>query len=169
MQSSLIDYAHWILGQEIKTLHPVEIYNGGSFATMILHREKPYQAELAIMWPFVEGFGNHRHPNINAYECFLYGDIPFVVNGKRVTESVKEFLPRLVIKVDATDWHTVDTMPMGGSFLSIQEWRNDKMTSVCMDWEGLPISKEQNRMLHDKKATWKRTTRKQMKGVSDGK
>ena len=163
MASSLIEYAHWFLGQKIESLRPVEIYNGGSFATTILHREPPFQAEMAIMWPFENGFGNHRHPNIDAYECFLFGEIPFIVNGNRVAEPVKEFLPRLVVKVDAEDWHTVDSMPKGGSFLSLQRWRpGSRMTSVCMDWEGVPLSKEQNKMLHSPMANWVRTTRKAM-------
>src|ERR1043166_4971830 len=165
MARNLLNFADLMLHRGLSQFEPVDIYNGGAFATMILHRDPPFQAELCIMWPFDEGFGNDRHPHINAYECFLYGDIPFKVNGKRVVEAdlVKEVLPKYVRKVDSTDWHTVDAMPKGGAFLSIQEWLDDAvMTSVSMDWEGLPLSKEQNRLLHEPNAFWKRTTRRQM-------
>jgi hypothetical protein len=160
----LIDFAHWFLKQPIEPFiaNPVEIRDCGYIMSVVIYREPPFQVEHATVAPFDRALRDHRHPDIDAYEVALDCPVvpPFIINDKLAT-NLPEFLPYLAVRVNSTDWHRVDKMESAVSFLSIQEWLGGtKLTSVGMNWEGIPISDKHKQFLLTKDARWKKTIRK---------
>lgn len=147
---SLQDFARKVLTLSIGDLRPVAYYNIGYITTIILLREPPFQAELLQIHsttpaPLVE----HRHPDVDGIEFELYGHIPLTVNGALALDSVETCAFRSTT-VTHDDWHGAEAnITTGSMFLSCQEWLNNVLpSSVLLNWQGIPVSKEHWAMLH---------------------
>lgn len=108
----------------------------------ILYRDNNFQVQLVAVRPNIEII-DHIHPNVDSFEVYLSGEISFRRNKKRITG--KKFWREhnntcayfgYFIRVNANDWHGATTGDKGGSFLSIQHWKNGTSPSaVHWDWE----------------------------------
>ncbi|CAB5223064.1 hypothetical protein UFOVP367_61 [uncultured Caudovirales phage] len=108
----------------------------------VLYRNDEFQVQLFTVKPNTE-IVDHVHPNVDSFEVYLSGEISFRRNKKKITG--KKFWREhngtcayfgYFIRVNANDWHGATTGNMGGSFLSIQHWKNGtKPSSVHLDWE----------------------------------
>ena len=108
----------------------------------ILYRDNNFQVQLVTVRPNIEII-DHIHPNVDSFEVYLSGEISFRRNKKRITG--KKFWREhnktcayfgYFIRVNANDWHGATTSDKGGSFLSVQHWKNGTNPSaVHWDWE----------------------------------
>lgn len=150
---SLAEFTRWFLAQPFGSLAlpdvPVSVMTlgsaerpGASVTALVLHRDSPYQVEMFIVHPH-EGetiIPTHRHPNVDSMEFFLTGGVEFTKNAHRVTApDVFEDATwsGKLLSVRFKDWHGASAGPKGGSFVSIQRWKNGvEPTSVSIDWIG---------------------------------
>ena len=108
----------------------------------ILYRDDNFQVQLFAVKPNTE-IVDHIHPNVDSFEVYLSGQISFRRNKKKITGKKfwKEYNKTCAyfgyfIRVNANDWHGATTGDMGGSFLSVQHWKNGtKPSSVHLNWE----------------------------------
>lgn len=108
----------------------------------VLYRNDNFQVQLVTVRPNTEII-DHIHPNVDSFEVYLSGEIAFRRNQKKITG--KKFWREhnktcayfgYFIRVNANDWHGATIGNMGGSFLSVQHWKNGtNPSSVHWDWE----------------------------------
>ena len=67
---------------------------------------------------------DHRHPDVDSFEYCLSARVPFIVNGKDLSNSLDNWGRHYHVGPD--DWHRVGDVPNGGTFLSLQEWKNGR-------------------------------------------
>ena len=116
---------------------------------IVLYRSKPYQVELFICQPNLI-IPEHTHPDVDSYECFLYG-MKFTHSGETVM-SEEEALEEQdgypinayqTIRVKPNDLHGGTASKEGGAFISIQHWLNDvEPTHVSSNWNGNSMGKQ---------------------------
>lgn len=160
---NLADFARWFLAQPFGVLRPPQVpvsyyelatdagaKEGAAVTGIVLYRSPPYQVELFSVHATENGasFPEHRHPDVDSIECFLSGDIAFTIAGRRVAsdEDLEQLsqdgahaLSGALLRVRSRDWHGARVGPLGGSFLSLQRWRDGvKPTSVALNWIGPP-------------------------------
>jgi hypothetical protein len=155
---SLEGFAHYFLTLEFAHIKPLEFYDFGPVKSLVLYRDAPLQAEFITVLPG-QGFPReHRHPDVDVIEYDSSGNTPLIVNGVRVARPKFD---RSLHKVNSVDWHGVDDVPRGATFLSSQRWREGVTpTSVLLNWEGTPLSMRHKEMLRQPGAVWIKTVRK---------
>ncbi len=129
----LTEFARWWM-QTKPIAPPPDMYmQAGCSTGIVLYRQAPWQVQLFICNPNGEVV-DHTHPCVDSYEVYIGGDIHFRHRGEIVPSET------LSIRVLPTDSHGASIGPRGGSFLSIQEWKNGKEpSSVHLDWDGEPL------------------------------
>lgn len=153
----------------LKTGHnalPWVTYDFGPVVSVVLQRVPPFQAELFILKPGLGFPRAHRHPDVDSVEFVVSEYIPFFVNGRDITrvDGMRERLTNYGAKypVRAEDWHAVGDVPNGGSFLSLQKWKNGvEPTSVGKNWEGCPVSQQHKTLLREPDSVWIKTVHKE--------
>lgn len=159
-----MDLAHFaieFLKEDFLRMTPREFYDFGDVKSQILYRGEEYQAELFMMLPG-QGFPReHRHPDVDGFEYILSAGFPFLVNGHKA-ETYFSFLPKPIYWARSSDWHGVGAVPAGGTFLSLQRWKNGVTpSSVGLNWEGTPIGLTHKKILtNHPSAKWVKTVRK---------
>ena len=152
-EDKLSNFANWYLTSgEIKGIYTPSAKNALVFIDGLygisLYRKKPYQVELFICQPNLN-IPEHTHPNVDSYECFVYG-MKFTHSGKTVIseeQSLEETnkLPThayQTIRVKPNDPHGGVASKYGGAFISIQHWLNDtEISHVGLDWSGDTMGK----------------------------
>ena len=152
-QDDLSYFANWYLTSEkIDRIYtpfknPLLFIEGVS--GIVLYRSKPYQVELFICQPNLI-IPEHTHPDVDSYECFLYG-MKFTHSGETVM-SEEEALEEQdgypinayqTIRVKPNDLHGGTASKNGGAFISIQHWLNDvEPTHVSSNWNGNSMGKQ---------------------------
>lgn len=152
-QDDLSYFANWYLTSEkIDRIYtpfknPLLFIEGVS--GIVLYRSKPYQVELFICQPNLI-IPEHTHPDVDSYECFLYG-MKFTHSGETVM-SEEEALEEQdgypinayqTIRVKPNDLHGGTASKNGGAFISIQHWLNDvEPTHVSSNWNGDSMGKQ---------------------------
>jgi hypothetical protein len=144
---TLESFAQWFFTQRLMAMTPVALYDYGGIRSLVLHRSAPFQVELFMVAPGAGFPVEHRHPHVDSIEVDMFGEIRLTVNGKRrrPTAIIRQDGGRTYClnRVRETDWHGASIMSNGGAFLSIQQWHTGVLpTSVGLDWEGIPVSKE---------------------------
>jgi len=152
-QDQLSSFAHWYLtsGKIDRVFTPAK--NGLLFiegvSGIVLYRYKPFQVELFICKPNLV-IPEHTHPDVDSYECFLYG-MKFTHSGQTIIdeqEALKEddgfpINAYQTIRVKPNDPHGGTASKHGGAFISIQHWLNDvDPTHVSSNWSGDSMGKE---------------------------
>lgn len=155
---NLSAFARWFLSQPLGALRipdlPIahlklgadDARDGSEVTGIVLYRQAPYQVELFCMHPSAAEtkVPVHRHPNVDSFEFFLNGGVNFILNEHRfrvppppdVVDGVDPWRGAL-LSVRARDWHGAAVESLGGSFFSIQRWRDGvEPTSVTHDWIG---------------------------------
>jgi hypothetical protein len=142
---NLAAFSRWFMSQPptswLVPLNPVHVIEtqSGTVRGVVLYREGRYQAEFFLVTESTN-FPEHSHPNVDAIEVLIAGDIEFVVRGRSLRrpgllENPLKFAIR--IGVGAGVSHTAILHGGGGAFLSLQHWREGvPMTSVGLDWDG---------------------------------
>ncbi len=128
--------------------------NYGTVLGCVLYQQDEFQVELFIAPPGEPGVPiAHRHPRMDSYEVYLYGDLYFLKDpDKKVVETrlrsvdtTKSFSPSAkdrLQRVTPTDWHGSVVGPRGGAFFSVQHWLGVPPSSAGLDWEGEMDSQE---------------------------
>ena len=127
----LFAFASWWMAT--KSLRPPldNIHEDENYSGVVLYRDGQYQVELFTIKKEAVGVP-HIHPNVDSYECYVSGEIDFVISGQLY--STKEGDVGQLTRIHPWDWHTGDSKK-GGSFLSLQKWLNGvSPTSVTLDW-----------------------------------
>ena len=159
--SSVEDFAlRFLRGRIIwRDVPKLGITNFGNIISMLLYRQAPFQVELFIV-PFdSSSFTEHRHPDVDTVEFGLCGDNELFINGKEghTREQIALWLAdnykAMPIRIKPDDWHYgIGHTPY--SFLSIQKWLHGvKPSSVGLNWEGAPASREQEIMWEQSRLT----------------
>ncbi len=128
--------------------NPIMVIDG--ILGLTLFRFSQYQVQLFMAGPDVV-VPEHTHPNVASYEVAIFG-VELTHSGKVIVPMERSMAPRAVsapweipvtidyfkrLKVNTDDVHGGRSSPMGGSFMSLQEWQNGtKPTSVAADWAG---------------------------------
>lgn len=159
---SLEGFVRYFLGLDFKHMAPREFYDFGNVLSLVLYRDAPWQTELFILRPGLGFPRQHRHPDVDAYEYLLSERIPFFINGRDRSRGAGALANTgtlgVICEVRSSDWHGVGNVPEGGTFLSIQEWKNGVVpTSVGLNWEGTPTSLQQKALLRTPGAKWIKT------------
>jgi len=127
------------------------ICDGNIWGT-VLYRHNEFQVQLFTIAPNTV-FPSHRHPNVDAFEIYLSGDIEFFVNRTKVlgqeehgkTDEGFTLMMGKSFRVRPEDWHHAVIGPRGGSFISVQRWMNGaKPTNVGFDWIAQGEDKRRN-------------------------
>lgn len=147
---TLESFVEWFLSQPFKNFCFLESYEFGSVRSTIVYRDPPFQAELFQLVPNTGFPRDHRHPDVDTYEYGMSDYCPLIVNGQAVDGAFGA-----LCKVGAEDWHRVGDIPHGGTFLSLQEWKNGVApTSVGLNWCGVPVSFDHRKLLRRPDAKW---------------
>ena len=129
---TLDQFCQWWLDQNITKIPPACSYDFGPVRSVVLYRAAPFQVELFTMLPGDGAVDAHRHPRVDSIEVPIAGELAFVINGK--THSA---VPGSILHVGPKDWHSVDKLPYGSAFYSIQKWDDGTLpSSVGLEWEG---------------------------------
>lgn len=128
-----------------------------SVLTLTLFRAEPYQVELVMLLPNSPPWpGEHRHPNVDSYECAWFNSVDFTKNGKLcngpelvVPVTVGKLTDlRCCVRLLPTDWHGTTPLKAGACLISVQKWLNGvKPTSVGQDWDGQPVTRGHKQIL----------------------
>lgn len=120
----------------------------GKLRADVVWRDGLFQVEKVTMEPNCLVLA-HRHPNIDAYEAHVAGDLIFLVGTdvprlNAALEKLKPFVEHRLrgksFRVRPTDWHGAKAGPNGAVFFSIQHWTGEvPMTAAGVDWEGPAI------------------------------
>ena len=163
-RNGLKDFVDFILQQDFAHLSVLETFDYGSVLSLVLYRDARWQAEQFILRAGMGFPRQHRHPNVDSYEFILSTHVPLIVNGVDVSRGASGMGHDVAgagmnrgarYRVDATDWHGVGDVPNGGSFLSLQEWKNGvKPTSAGLNWQGQPVSAKHRRLLKQTDSVW---------------
>jgi hypothetical protein len=114
-----------------------------------LFRLFPFQVQL-FLFRSHSVIENHTHPNVDSFEVYVNGNLELTKENEIITTSQTMFarpdgaslcnggmfyIPRGVIH-GGTIGTLVDSSgkPSGGSFLSIQFWHRQPMTSIHQNW-----------------------------------
>lgn len=144
-------FAHWFMRQPLGDFLTVAPKNGimsyGKVVALCLYRQGEFQVELFISTERGGFPHEHRHPNVDSFECHIAGDIFLTVNGESTAsrEAVEGVRPDgsspiagFLVRVRPGDFHGAHE-DSEGAFLSIQRWMNGVTpTSVGLDWWGEP-------------------------------
>jgi hypothetical protein len=145
---NLAAFARWFMSQPPTSwlippnpVHMIETQSG-TVRGVVLYREGRYQAEFFLITESSK-FPEHSHPNVDAIEVMIAGNIEFIIRGRSLFRPglLEKHPPRLGTKVGvgAGVSHTAILHEGGGAFLSLQRWREGvPMTSVGLDWDGPP-------------------------------
>ncbi len=133
---------------------PIMVIDG--ILGLTLFRFNQYQVQLFLAGPDVV-VPEHTHPNVASYEVALFG-VELTHKGKIIVPMECAMTPQPMappwgnpvsvdyfrrLRVNTNDVHGCRTGPMGGSFMSLQEWRNGiKPTSVVADWDGPTLGRK---------------------------
>lgn len=155
----LASFARKFMDKPTGAHQPVSVLDLGSMLSILFYRDEHFQVEQYVVRPSPAMNGYHRHPNADTIDIVLCGKGEFVVG-----ERQDKFDGKMAIYIDHEEWHTVGELLVGGAFFSIQEWHGmAPNVSLTQNWEGLPFSKEQWKLLRHKPAIWKPS-----RGPSDG-
>ena len=150
--NSLESFRDWWLAQPISALKILESRNYGAIVASVVYRQSPYQVELVIGEPNAR-IPAHRHPNIDAFEVHISGDLRLLYDLPR--ETIVELLPKAApfperfakhkaIRVRPDSWHAAIAGPGGASFWSVQKWVGEvPITAAGENWEGEIFSDKQ--------------------------
>ena len=158
-EDELSKFAHYYLNSNLTGKIYTPIKNGlifeGGMTGIVLYRHEQFQVELFIVKPNLI-IPEHTHPDIDSYECFLYG-MNFTHSGKTITSREQALEEKngypiysyQTIRVKPNDVHGGTASEYGGAFLSIQHWLNGVEPShVNASWAGADeysyMEKEQN-------------------------
>lgn len=146
-KDDLSRFAYWYLNSGISkriftpSKNPLLFIEGVS--GVVLYRKNSFQVELFICQPNTV-IPEHTHPDVDSYELFLYG-MKFTHSGETVISEEQaqqdtNGLPAYAyetIRVRPNDSHGGTASKNGGSFISIQQWRNGtEPTHVSSNWAG---------------------------------
>jgi quercetin dioxygenase-like cupin family protein len=148
MHRNLAAFARWFMSQPPTSWRVPQNatyqfdMQGGKASGVVLYRAGRYQAELFIVTQ-TGVFPEHSHPNVNSIEVLLAGHIEFIVRGRSMfrPEVIAKRLPTqgTMVGVGAGVPHGAILHEGGGSFISLQRWREGvPITSVGIDWDGPP-------------------------------
>jgi len=159
----LTRFAGWYVGMAKKEkVFPIKtIYDNVSFqwtnekskaiTGIVLYRQGDLQVQLWVCAPNVN-IVEHRHPNVDSYEVYVGADLFFSRNGIPLKDESKIFPLEdgtsntwmESARILPTTPHGGRTGKRGGTFLSIQHWKNGiPVSSVEKDWEGELMSETQ--------------------------
>lgn len=143
---TLEDFRDWYLNHQSEKV--LEHRDYGKLVADVVYREGLFQVERVTVSPNF-GVAAHRHPNIDAYESIVSGDLAFLIhpNPDRLNSALSRIKPRSMRRlagkffhVRSTDWHAAKAGTAGAQFLSIQKWTGVvPMTAAGVDWEGPPM------------------------------
>lgn len=157
--ATLQDFAAFFLELQFHRTHAFEFYDYGSVLSQILCRLSRFQAELFMIRPNIGFPRDHRHPDVDSIEYCMSDHVPLIVNGKDLSNGKANWSAQYHVGPD--DWHRVGDVPIGGTFLSLQEWKNDRVpSSVGKNWEGCPVSDLHKKILREPDSVWIKTIRK---------
>lgn len=149
---NLETFRDWFLQQPVESLRILECRNYGKIVASVVYRKPPYQVELVIGEPNAK-IPAHRHPNIEAYEVHISGDLRLIYDLPQETvsallEKARPFPERFargkVIHIKPDSWHAAIAGPTGASFWSVQKWVGDiEITAAGENWEGEVFSDKQ--------------------------
>jgi len=141
-------FGHWYLGKMLKenclpvdtVFKNIKMYNNAS--AVVLFRRYPFQVELFIA-PGNVSVPEHSHPDVDSYEVYFGGDIAFSKNNRKDARVIRE-LPNKkssawgwFMRIGCEDKHEATSLETGGSFLSVQYWKNKvEATSIGENWIG---------------------------------
>ncbi len=132
----------------------IAVYDFGSMLSMVIDRQNDIQVELFMVHkstPEMRGF--HRHPDVDTVDTVLYGEIPFYGCGNPKLKAGDS------IAIDRMDWHMTGEMPVGATFLSVQQWfGREPNTSLALNWEGKPFSSQHFYLLRKDPSLWVKKT-----------
>jgi hypothetical protein len=148
---SLTEYRDFFLALPASAFHVLEIRNYGSLVASVVHRYPPFQVELVMAEPNTK-VPAHRHPNIDALEVHISGDLRLVIGPTREeTDALLEKARPIPehrarghsFPIRSTDWHAAIVGRKPAAFWSFQKWTGAvPMTAAGVDWEGKPFSPE---------------------------
>jgi hypothetical protein len=145
MNSTLEEFCDEILPWLNPYAESVEHRDYGKLQADVIYRCGNFQVERVTMAPNHQ-VPAHRHPNIDAYEFHIQGDLVFLVAES--AERVNKFLDRVraikesrlrgkKFRVKPTDWHGAKSGEAGCAFYSVQKWTGAvPVTAAGVDWEG---------------------------------
>jgi hypothetical protein len=152
-------FVQLFIAQPLGDLRALEFYDYGSVLSQILFRLGQFQAELFMIRPNLGFPRDHRHPDVDSIEYCMSDHVPLIVNGKDLSNGKANWSAQYHVGPD--DWHRVGDVPNGGTFLSLQEWKNGRVpSSVGLNWAGAPVSREHRQLLRRPDAVWIKTIRK---------
>ena len=149
-EDKLSHYANWYLStKDIGNIYTPN--NDGllfieGLTGIVLHRDKSFQVELFTCNPNVT-LPEHTHPNVDSYECFLYG-MEFTHSGETIIDAEEALQEEngypihayQTIRVRPNDLHGGTASGRGGAFLSLQHWLDDiEPTHITSNWDGHPM------------------------------
>lgn len=147
MGEQLESFAKWYLEQPRRPRPPCEksVHFVEGLVATVIYRMAPFQVELVTCSPNLE-LPEHSHPNVDSFELYLSGALMFSLDGKQIVpdeEAAKigwDGVHHLIgssLRVPAGAPHGLRVGPNGGTFLSIQQWLNNKpLSTVGDDWDG---------------------------------
>ena len=112
----------------------IEGRSGLGWSAVILYRAFPFQAECFRLKANLEVVP-HSHPNVDGVEWYQSGSGIFMIKGHHFPLPGKRSRSRL-IRIDRNVLHGASTERQGLSFISLQKWYINEMTSVSVDWDG---------------------------------
>lgn len=137
-------YAERILSGSILTWRPPRSpisvgrtgLDRGEFHGVVIDRQGQFQAELFIIPPETQIIHMHTHPHIDSLEFSIGGNFTFVVEGRNYTSDwdARPIGQRSYIApVPPTTPHGGIFYGEGGSFLSIQQWKEGVQPGTVTD------------------------------------
>ena len=126
-EDELSKFAHFYLNSDLPGKIYTPIKNGlifeGGMTGIVLYRHEQFQVELFIVKPNLI-IPEHTHPDIDSYECFLYG-MNFTHSGKTITNREQALEEKngypicsyQTIRVKPNDPHGGTSSKNGGCFL----------------------------------------------------
>jgi|TARA_B110000858_G_scaffold109242_1_gene124847 hypothetical protein len=158
-EQTVVDFAEWYLNSKrVNRIHN-PLKNGYMFiegiSGIVLYRKGPWQVELFICQPNVQ-IPEHIHKDVDSIEVYISGmhmnhsgkaqitlEQGLVDDGNGQCDKAYS-----QIRVRPGDWHGGFSGPDGGSFISIQQWLNDKEpTHVAWDWGGDTMGKNHDQQI----------------------
>jgi len=133
------------LNSSMSDFTPIEIRNSGNRMSLIAYRKPPFQVELVMWMPGVV-IPAHRHPNIDAFEVHVSGDMVLLlgedeaktndlINRAKVWPAKR--IHDRITRVRPTSWHGGKAGQTGAAFWSIQHWTEGvELTAAGIDWDG---------------------------------
>jgi hypothetical protein len=108
-----------------------------------LYRTGSWQVQQFVVEPNTI-VHDHVHPDVDSFECFIYGDISFRKNGEEITNTQlaaganfggQPYYFLETIRILPSDKHSGVFGPRGGVFLSFQKWAEGMTpTNIGNNW-----------------------------------